>query len=249
MVLVSNERITNSSGSYIEAGGDLTLAVVTGETISEGAITNTPTKVANGYILNTQGYLTAGGNINVTTGNFYNMRDVTVGGSGPYSFTENDTQTDLSTDTWSKLAVQRIGGSDHEYYGRTHSTQSITGSSSSVYGAGNIVIDATTFLNRLSTIEAGQNLTVTSTTFNNQTATLRTTSWYRNTYGSYGTNGWEIKNPNSPGRPSGTSGPGGSDCTTGTTRCFPEAMQDRAGFRGLTAIRQTPRRCFAPETA
>ena len=223
VVLVSNERITNNSGSYIEAGGDLTLAVVTGETISEGAITNTPTKVANGYILNTQGYLTAGGNINVTTGNFYNMRDVTVGGSGPYSFTENDTQTDLSTDTWSKLAVQRIGGSDHEFYGRTHSTQSITGSSSSVYGAGNIVIDATTFLNRLSTIEAGQNLTVTSTTFNNQTATLRTSSWYRNTYGSYGTNGWGIKNPNSPGRPSGTSGPGGSDCTTGTTRCFPEA--------------------------
>ena len=80
VVLVSNERITNNSGAYIEAGGDLTLAVVTGETISEGAITNTPTKVANGYILNTQGYLTAGGNINVTTGNFYNMRDVTVGG-------------------------------------------------------------------------------------------------------------------------------------------------------------------------
>ena len=223
VVLVSDERITNNSGAYIEAGGDLTLAVVTGETISGGAITNTPTKVANGYILNTQGYLTAGGNINVTTGNFYNMRDVTVGGSGPYTFTENDTQTDLSTDTWSQLSVQRIDGSDHEFYGRTHSTQSITGSSSSVYGAGNIVIDATTFLNRLSTIEAGQNLTVTSTTFNNQTATLRTTSWYRNTYGSYGSGGWVIKNGGSPDRPSGTEGPGGQDCTTGTTRCFPEA--------------------------
>ena len=223
VVLVSDERITNNSGAYIEAGGDLTLAVVTGETISGGAITNTPTKVANGYILNTQGYLTAGANINVTTGNFYNMRDVTVGGSGPYTFTENDTQTDLSTDTWSQLSVQRIDGSDHEFYGRTHSTQSITGSSSSVYGAGNIVIDATTFLNRLSTIEAGQNLTVTSTTFNNQTATLRTTSWYRNTYGSYGSGGWVIKNGGSPDRPSGTEGPGGQDCTTGTTRCFPEA--------------------------
>ena len=223
VVLVSDERITNNSGAYIEAGGDLTLAVVTGETISGGTITNTPTKVANGYILNTQGYLTAGGNINVTTGNFYNMRDVTVGGSGPYTFTENDTQTDLSTDTWSQLSVQRIDGSDHEFYGRTHSTQSITGSSSSVYGAGNIVIDATTFLNRLSTIEAGQNLTVTSTTFNNQTATLRTTSWYRNTYGSYGSGGWVIKNGGSPDRPSGTEGPGGQDCTTGTTRCFPEA--------------------------
>ena len=70
VVLVSDERITNNSGAYVEAGGDLTLAVVTGETISGGAITNTPTKVANGYILNTQGYLTAGANINVTTGNF-----------------------------------------------------------------------------------------------------------------------------------------------------------------------------------
>ena len=74
-----------------------------------------------------------------------------------------------------------------------------------------------------STIEAGQNLTVTSTTFNNQTATLRTTSWYRNTYGSYGSGGWVIKNGGSPDRPSGTEGPGGQDCTTGTTRCFPEA--------------------------
>ena len=100
------------------------------------------------------------------------MRNVTVGGSGPYTFTSDDIQTDLSTDTWSKLAVQRIGGSDHEYYGRTHSTQSITGSSSSIYGAGNVVIDATTFLNRLSTVEAGGDLTVTSTSFNNQAATL-----------------------------------------------------------------------------
>ena len=222
VVLVSNARITNNAGAYIEAGDDLTLAVVSGETISGGAITG-GSKVSNGYILNTQGYLTAGGDISITTDNFRNMRAVTVGGSGPYTFTTNDVQTDLSTDTWSKLSVQRIDGSDHEFYGREHSTQSINGSSSSIYGAGDININATTFLNRLSTIEAGQNLTVTSTTFNNQTATLRTSSWYRNTYGSYGTNGWEIKNINSPGRPSGTSGPGGSDCTTGTTRCFPEA--------------------------
>ena len=63
----------------------------------------------------------------------------------------------------------------------------ITGSSSSIYAGGNVVIDATTFLNRLSTVEAGGNLTVTSTSFNNQAATLLLTSWYRDTYGSYGT--------------------------------------------------------------
>ena len=52
VVLVSDSRI-NNSGAYIEAGDDLTLAVVTGETISGGGITG-GTKVANGYILNTR---------------------------------------------------------------------------------------------------------------------------------------------------------------------------------------------------
>ena len=84
--IVSDSRITNNSGAYIEAGDDLALAVVTGQTISGGAISG-GTKVANGYILNSQGYFTAGDDISAATGNFYNMRNVTVGGSGPYTFT------------------------------------------------------------------------------------------------------------------------------------------------------------------
>ncbi len=215
---------------------------MTGETISSGGISG-GTKVANGYILNTQGYLTAGNNINITTGNFYNMRDVTVGGSGPYTFTENDTQTDLSTDTWSRLSVEDPGPITN--FTRTHSTQSITGSSSSVYGAGNIVIDATTFLNRLSTIEAGQNLTVTSTTFNNQTATLPS-SRYRDTYGSYGTNGWVR-----------FAAPTGQAAHPGREKRYPleqrgvsrTPMRALAGFRGLTATRRIPHRFFAPAIA
>ena len=73
VVLVSDARITNNAGGYIEAGDDLTLAVVSGGTISGGALSG-GTKVTNGYILNTQAYVTAGGNLIANTSNFYNMR-------------------------------------------------------------------------------------------------------------------------------------------------------------------------------
>ena len=59
VVLVSDTYITNAYNSYIEAGGDLTLMTVTGETIADGEVTG-GTKVASGYIFNTEGQVTSG---------------------------------------------------------------------------------------------------------------------------------------------------------------------------------------------
>ena len=107
VVLVSDSRITNNAGAYIEAGDDLTLAVVTGETISGGAITG-GTKVANGYILNTQGYITATNDFTAATSNLYNMRDVTVGGSGPWTITENDVTTTTYSNGWGSSIYGKV---------------------------------------------------------------------------------------------------------------------------------------------
>ena len=107
VVLVSDSRITNNSGAYIEAGDDLTLAVVTGETISGGAITG-GTKVANGYILNTQGYITATNDFTAATSNLYNMRDVTVGGSGPWTITANDVTTTTYSNGWGSSIYGKV---------------------------------------------------------------------------------------------------------------------------------------------
>ena len=216
VVLVSDSRITNNSGAYIEAGDDLTLAVVTGETISGGAITG-GTKVANGYILNTQGYITATNDFTAATSNLYNMRDVTVGGSGPWTITANDVTTTTYSNGWgSSIYGKVINALQNLWYRKLVSDQAITGTSSSIYAGGNIAIDATSVRNRLSTIEAGGNLVVTGTTLNNESASLLTVNHYKQRWGTqwYGDINIEY---------------GSATCESGTSACFSGSV-DQPGW-------------------
>ena len=218
VVLVSDARITNNAGGYIEAGDDLTLAVVSGGTISGGALSG-GTKVTNGYILNTQAYVTAGGNLIANTSNFYNMRAVNVAGSGPYTITENDTSTTNYSNGWgSRIYQTRNGGSDYEYYRKLVSQEVLGTTSSSIYAVGNITLDATNILNRVSTIEAGGNVTINGSALTNQVAELLKVEHYREVYGSWGIGGSIIPNPSSP-----------DYCTSGTNACFTDIV-DNSGW-------------------
>lgn len=93
VVLVSDSFITTAYNSYIEAGDDLTLAVVTGETIADGGITG-GTKVITGYIFNTEGQVTSGGDISIIANTFNNWRGYTASGN---TFTANDITTTASS--------------------------------------------------------------------------------------------------------------------------------------------------------
>ena len=217
VLLVSDSRITNNSGAYIEAGSDLTLAVVTGETISGGTITNTPTKAANGYILNTQGYITADNDFTAITSNLYNMRDVTVNGSGPWTIDPNDVTTTTYSNGWgSSIYGKVIDALQWLWYRKLVSDQAITGTSSSIYAGGNIALNANSIRNRLSTIEAGGNLVVTGTTLNNESASLLTVNHYKQRWGTqwFGSIGDEW---------------GSSTCASGTSACFPTGSISPAG--------------------
>ena len=211
VVLVSNSRITNNSGAYIEAGDDLTLAVVTGETISGGGITG-GTKVANGYILNTQGNITSADDASFVTSAFYNMRAVSVAGSGPWTVTPDDTTTTIIDGSWQDIYnIPVRGGSEHNIYRKNYSTEALNGTAASIYAAGDIAFDIGTLRNRVSTIEAGGNLTIAGTTVTNDVASLLTHNKYKNTYGSINAFGshWITENPNSP-----------DYCNSGTSACF-----------------------------
>ena len=211
VVLVSNSRITNNSGAYIEAGDDLTLAVVTGETISGGGITG-GTKVANGYILNTQGNITSADDASFVTSAFYNMRAVSVAGSGPWTVTPDDTTTTVIDGSWQDIYnIPVRGGSEHNIYRKNYSTEALNGTAASIYAAGDIAFDIGTLRNRVSTIEAGGNLTIAGTTVTNDVASLLTHNKYKNTYGSINAFGshWITENPSSP-----------DYCNSGTSACF-----------------------------
>ena len=131
VVLVSNSRITNNSAAYIEAGDDLTLAVVTGETISGGGITG-GTKVANGYILNTQGIITSADDASFVTSAFYNMRAVSLAGSGPWTVTADDTTTTVIDGSWQDIYnIPVRGGSEHNIYRKNYSTEARNGTTAS----------------------------------------------------------------------------------------------------------------------
>ena len=133
-----------------------------------------------------------------------------VAGSGPYTITENDTSTTNYSNGWgSRIYQTRNGGSDYEYYRKLVSQEVLGTNSSSIYAVGNITLDATNILNRVSTIEAGGNVTINGSALTNQVAELLKVEHYREVYGSWGIGGSIIPNPSSP-----------DYCTSGTNACF-----------------------------
>ena len=129
VVLVSDTYITNAYNSYIEAGGDLTLMTVTGETIADGEVTG-GTKVASGYIFNTEGQVTSGGDLDIITGQFANWRGYRLDGSDyvPDDITTNSVnQPDL--DRVQAVASISNMGSDSSTPGQSGDTITIRNTS------------------------------------------------------------------------------------------------------------------------
>ena len=129
VVLVSDTYITNAYNSYIEAGGDLTLMTVTGETIADGEVTG-GTKVASGYIFNTEGQVTSGGDLDIITGQFANWRGYRLDGSDyvPDDITTNSVnQPDL--DRVRTVASISNMGSDSSTPGQSGDTITIRNTS------------------------------------------------------------------------------------------------------------------------
>jgi filamentous hemagglutinin len=152
VVLVSNVSIDNNDGSVIESGGDLTLATVTGQTISNGSVSS-GTTVGGSYIYNTEGNITSTGTIAIQTATLKNWRG------------SDDFPTTVVNGGYTTVRGERIGTADHRFSSKIYSSQAIPAGKSraNLNSRGDLSINASTIQNRASTIESRANISITTT--------------------------------------------------------------------------------------